>query len=291
MKKFVGVLTAILLCAVFLVGLLPQEREYRIAEGNRINFGHLLVDLLDAYENPSSESEKNIEFDLSTIKAVSSGDYEVAESIADHWSRVYLDPEYRLNIDQGGGATPELLTAGIPDSAMHAFVVLGYELKDGEMTDELKGRCEAAAAAARAFPNTILVCSGGATGANNPDRHTEAGMMKAYLVEHCGIEEERIFTDERAMTTAENAVNTFAILKDKNVRTLTVVTSDYHQRWGQVLYNAIAALYEQQYGVDFKIISNYCFQIEPENAMFRNDAKIAVQQLGSILGLPRQAMR
>ena len=291
MKKFLGVLTAILLCSVILVGLLPQEREYRIAKGNHINFGQLLTDLLDAYEKPSPESEKNIEFDLSTIRAVSSKDFEVAESIAEHWSRVYLDPDYRLNVDQGGRAAPELLTSGIPDSRTHAFVVLGYELRDGEMTDELKGRCDAAAAAAREFPNTILVCSGGATGANNPEHHTEAGMMKDYLVEHCGIAEERIFTDERAMTTAENAVNTFAILKAENVRTLTVVTSDYHQRWGQVLYNAMAALYKQQYGSDFSIISNCCFQVEPENEKYRNDAGIAVQQLGQILGIPSEAMR
>ena len=44
-----------------------------------------------------------------------------------------------------------------------------------------------AAIAARVFPDSILVCSGGATGDNNPERHTEAGLMKQYLAGTCGI--------------------------------------------------------------------------------------------------------
>jgi len=50
---------------------------------------------------------------------------------------------------------PEITDSGIPDTSSHAFIVLGYELKDGEMTDELKDRCKAAAAAAKMYPNTM----------------------------------------------------------------------------------------------------------------------------------------
>lgn len=50
---------------------------------------------------------------------------------------------------------PEITDSGIPDTSSHAFIVLGYELKDGEMTDELKGRCKAAAAAAKMYLNTM----------------------------------------------------------------------------------------------------------------------------------------
>ena len=107
-------------------------------------------------------------------------------------------------------------------SGKHAFVVLGFELADGEMTDELKARCEAAAAAAKAFPDSSLICSGGATGENNPEGHTEAGLMKDYLTEQCGIAADRILTDEYAMTTAENALNTFAILKAQGIGVFTV---------------------------------------------------------------------
>lgn len=58
------------------------------------------------------------------------------------------------------------------------------------MTEDLIGRCGAAAATARAFPDSVLVCSGGAAGGSNPEKHTEAGMMKAYLSEQCGLGED-----------------------------------------------------------------------------------------------------
>ena len=250
----------------------------------------LLADLLTAYEQPGSEDKAHIEADLSAVQAVSEGDYPVAKAIADHWRQVYLDPAYALCCHGEGDLAPELAEAGIPDERTHAFVVLGYELQDGEMTDELKGRCEAAAAAARSFPNTILVCSGGATGPNNPEKHTEAGLMKQYLVEVCGIEESRIFTDERAMTTAENAVNTFAIMKDQGVESMTIVTSSYHQRWGQALYNALAAIYEQQQGYHARLIGNYCFDTQPSVEAFLKDDWFAIYQLGEILGLPQAQM-
>ena len=290
MKRIVTLMAAIVLFTAILIGMQPRKTEYQIAEGNRINFGHLLSDLLDAYENNSSQAQDRLTFDLETIKAVSIRDYDVAKAIAEHWAGVYLDPEYHLNVYHDDDMEPEITDSGIPDTSSHAFIVLGYELKDGEMTDELKGRCKAAAAVAKMYPNTILVCSGGATGANNPEHHTEAGMMRKYLAEQCGINPGRIFTDERAMTTAENAVNTLAILKSRGVRTMTIVTSSYHQRWGQVLYNAMSAVYGKQYGYTPEIVSNYCFSIEPENEAFRNDARIAIRQLASILHIPRQAM-
>ena len=290
MKRLVTLLAAVVLCTAFLIGMQPRTKDYRIADGNRINFGHLLSDLLDAYENDSSQAQDRLTFDLETIKAVNSKDYHVARAISDHWTNVYLDPDYHLNLYYNDIEASEIANSGIPNTSSHAFVVLGYELKDGEMTDELKGRCEAAAAAAKMYPNSILVCSGGATGANNPEHHTEAGMMRDYLAEQCGISPDRIFTDERAMTTAENAVNTLAILKSRGVRTMTIVTSSYHQRWGQVLYNAMSAVYGQQYGYMPEIVSNYCFSTEPENEAFRNGARIAIMQLGSILHIPRQAM-
>ena len=289
-KKLVTLLVAIVLCTAFLIGMQTQSNGYKIADGNRINFGHLLLDLLEAYEKHSSQVQDRLLFDLETIKAVSTRDYNVAKAIADHWADVYLDTEYHLNMYHDDGKVTEMIDSGIPDTSSHAFVVLGYELKDGEMTEELKGRCKAAAAAAKMYPNSILVCSGGATGSNNPEHHTEAGMMRAYLADQCGIRSNRIFTDERAMTTAENAVNTLAILKNKGIRTMTIVTSSYHQRWGQVLYNAMSAVYGQQYGYMPEIISNYCFSIEPENEAFQNDARIAISQLASILHIPRQAM-
>ena len=245
-----------------------------------VTMADLLIDLVTAYEAPAGDDMEKIDADVAAL------DDPVAASIAGHWKQVYLDPGYQLLLY--GADDPAGLM--IPDPASHAFVILGYELKDGEMTEELKGRCDAGAAAARAFPDSIIVCSGGATGRNNPEKHTEAGLMKEYLVSQWGIDPARIHIDERAMNTAENAVNTFEILRGQGIGTMTLVTSSYHQRRAQVLYNALAARYRQTYGYQAEIIGNFCYDTEPSGGMPAADDRLAVMQLAGILELPREQM-
>ena len=280
-------LSALILALALLLCAPALAEDYHISEDNMTNFSNLLTGMMLAYEQPSEGDDAFFDMALEAIGSVSDTDLELATAILDHWRSVYLNPNYPLYLYQGEESAGTLAVPNIPDSPTHAFVVLGYELKDGEMTDELIGRCNAAAAAARAYPTTILVCSGGATGDNNPEMHTEAGMMRDYLRDVCGIDEARIYTDERAMTTLENAVNTFAILREQGVQTLTVVTSAYHQRWGQVLYNAMAALQRLGSGYSAELVGNYSFPIEaPEQ--FRQDDRFALRQLSSMLGLPRE---
>ena len=287
MKRMLAVLLAALL---LLSGTPALGGEYRASDANVQNLVKLLKDLVYAYERPLPEDGQTIDRDLEAIRGVNEADYEIAEAIAAHWRAVYLDGSYRLHVFRGDKRAAELLETGIPDSVTHAFVVLGYQLKDGKMRKELMGRCEAAAAAARAFPGTILVCSGGATGENNPKQYTEAGLMKAYLVQKCGIDASRIHIDERAMTTVENAENTFAILEERGVRTMTIVTSTYHQRWGQAVYNAVGAIYRREHGYSVDIVGNYCFDIEPSSDSYRHDDRIAARQLGTVLKIPKEAM-
>ena len=242
----------------------------------QINYGTLLLDMLEAYEE--GKDAARIDADVQAIGE------DMAYAIAEHWKNVYLNPDYQLLLY--GRDDPDQ----IPVSRAHAFIVLGYELENGEMTDELKGRCEAAACAAAAFPDSILVCSGGATGKNNPDRHTEAGLMKAYLSGPCGIPEDRILIDERAKTTVENAVNTLAILREKGIASMTLVTSYYHQKWAQVLYNALAEKKKKKYGYSADMIGNFCYDIVPSEELFLQDDRIAIRQLGGILGLTDEQM-
>ena len=89
------------------------------------------------------------------------------------------------------------------------------------------------------------------------------------------------------MTTAENAVNTMEILREKGVRSMTIVTSGYHQRWGQALYHLVAEIYRQEYGSGVEILGNYCFDIAPSNDAFSMDDRFAAQQMAGILRLPR----
>ena len=202
---------------------------------------------------------------------------EMAVFIAEKWNGIYFNPDYRLYID--GKDDP----AALPVSGKHAFVVLGFELENGEMQDELKARCDAAAAAARAFPGSLLVCSGGATGENNPDGHTEAGLMKEYLVQNCGIAPERICIDESAMTTLDNAVNTFTILKDQGIDTITIVTSSYHQRRANILYETLAEILRKSEGISITVAGNYSCEAQASEELEKFDARIAAMQLNEIL--------
>lgn len=262
-----------------------------VSAENAENFGALLCDLVAAYEEPSEEASRRIDADLETIAAVNGGDLDMARAIAEHWRKVYLDPDYELFMYHGEEKTDALRALGIPDDGTHAVVILGYELMNGGMQPELIGRCDAAAALARAYPKAIVVCTGGATGPNNPEGHTEAGLMKEYLTESCGLAASRIYTDESAMTTAENARNTFELLRANNVRSVTIVTSSYHQRWGQTLYNVMAELYRQRYGFEVEIVGNYCYETEPSSPLFSLDDRLAVMQIGRLLELPEDVMR
>ena len=279
-RMIVGLLTlALLMCGGMCLG-----EGYSAAAGNDGNLCALLEDLVTAYEEPSDQARLRIDADLSAIRAVSAADYAVASAIASNWADVYLD-DYPLFMHAGDERAIELETSNLPFSDAHAIVVLGYALKDGEMTGELMGRCDAAAALARSIPDAILVCSGGATGENNPFNHTEAGLMRDYLVERCGIEALRICVDERAMTTVDNAVNTFEILRDRNIRTMTIVTSSYHQRWGQVIYNAVGLIERLKTGQVVESVGNYCYETEPSSEVFRRDDRIAAKQLARVLNL------
>jgi len=237
-------------------------------EERKIDLSVLLSDLAGV-----QSAEAQVAADLEAL----AGD-EMAAFITGKYAEIWDNPDYRLYID--GKDDPSEL----PLSGKHAFVVLGFELENGEMREELKSRCDAAANAAKAFPDSILVCSGGATGENNPEAHTEAGLMKDYLVRNCGIEENRILTDESAMSTLENALNTFTILKEQGIETITVVTSSYHQRRANFLYETLAEIIRETEGVSISVAGNYsCEAQPPEYLKGSNDARIALTQVGEML--------
>ena len=77
----------------------------------------------------------------------------ITRSIAAYWSQFYLGNGklYCYGVDD---------PASLSISGAHAFVVLGYELKNGEMTEELKGRCDAAAMAAQAAEAGLVAEAG-----------------------------------------------------------------------------------------------------------------------------------
>ncbi len=277
--------------AVFAYFALRAERTPKvpICEDNAKNFGVFLSDLVRVYETPTEEDRRIIEADLEAIRAVREDEYDIARAVWDRWQAVYLDLDYRLFLYEKDDPA-ELAAYGVENSADQAIVILGYQLADGEMQPELVCRCDAAAELARAFPEAVLVCSGGATGKNNPQKHTEAGLMKAYLTEACGIDASRIYTDEKALTTVDNAIYTFEILEKHDMRNMTIVTSSYHQRRSQMLYSLLAELYRQQHGYSAALVGNYNCKMDG-SSIYALDDRLAVQGIAGILDLPKEVVR
>ncbi len=243
----------------------------RAEEEEEVSYAVLLADMAAAYEQPSTQTVSKLERDAAAM------DDPVASALAARWEQVYVDRSYRPLLF--GRDDPRQ----IPVTGKHAFVVLGYALENGAMADELKGRCDAAAAAARAFPDSLILCTGGATGENNPDKHTEADLMKEYLVEIHGLDSDRILTETEAMTTADNAANVMSMLRERQVNTLTVVTSDYHLPRAQVLYTAAAARCQAELGYPLEVVGDYAYQTPPNPDA---DYVIALFQLLDVLELP-----
>ncbi|MBR5258027.1 MAG: YdcF family protein [Clostridia bacterium] len=273
-------LLCVLLSAILLWGCACLSEESGTAATEGADYPALLTDLAAAWSAQKlygtegdmyKETLARIDADLEAL------DDPLASALADLWKRTYLDPGFRVFLH--GEDDPSLL----PITGKHAFVVLGFQLEDGEMADELKARCDAAAEAANAFPDSILVCSGGATGRNNPGDRTEAGLMKAYLTDVCGLDAGRIFIDEKAMTTLDNAVNTFGILKDRGIEQYTLVTSSYHQMRAAVLYGTMAAYARLYEGYTVEAAGNFSNLAEPSGQAASMDARLATFQLNGML--------
>ena len=117
------------------------------------------------------------------------------------WKTVNEDPEINENI----------LPDGLPETDELCMIVLGFQLNpDGSMKDELIERLTVAKASAEKYPNSLVVCTGGGTAAENPDA-TEAGEMAKWLIEN-GVDPQRVIVEDQSLTTAQNAIYTYRIL-------------------------------------------------------------------------------
>lgn len=149
--------------------------------------------------------------------------------ILDYWR--YVDSEMPINV--------QTLPDALPEDDSLCIVVLGFQLNpDGSLQPELVGRLETAMVCARRYPEASVLCTGGPTAWNAPEL-SEAGQMGAWLVEH-GLAPGRLLTEPDSRTTTENAVFSCALLQRERpqVRSVLLVSSDYHIPWGAVLFEA-----------------------------------------------------
>ena len=191
---------------------------------------------------------------------------ELDPALAEKWAAV-------MDIWQTPVEVNEVLPDDLPGDDSLCLVVLGFQLNpDGTMRDELIQRLTVALECSRQYPNAFIVCTGGGTAPNAPEA-TEAGRMAAWLIEN-GVDEARVFVENRSMTTAQNAIFTFQILAENapQVKQLAIISSDYHIFTGALLFGAQAVLTDS----DIRVTSNAAWKAPSGSlsAMFQAGALI-----------------
>lgn len=185
------------------------------------------------------EKKSKVEDMLSQIQAQDEERYNRDRELMDYWE--YIDDQMTLHEN----VAPD----GLPQTPDHAFVVLGYALNsDGSLRKEAKGRCDVAFETAMRYPNSVIYVTGGASASKNKTA-TEGGQMKDYLVNVKGLDESRIITETKAKNTIQNAKYTIEKLIENNVKTITVITSDYHIRRGSILFKGEAVVKAESLGI------------------------------------------
>lgn len=193
----------------------------------------IIEEMVVDYGSYGSEAEEHIRALLKELRAVDSDAAERWDGIMALWKSVNTE----LTVWEG------VLPDGLPETDELCIVALGFQLNpDGSMRDELIERLKVVKASAEKYPQAWIVCTGGGTAAENPGA-TEAGKMAQWLIEN-GVAAERVLVEDRSLTTAQNAVYTYELLRERcpQVKQLAIASSDYHIATGTLLFEAEAIL-------------------------------------------------
>ena len=137
----------------------------------------------------------------------------------------------------------DALPDGLPEDDTLCLVALGFQLNaDGTMREELVERLKVVLAAAEKYPQAIILCTGGPTAADAPEA-TEGDASAAWLIQN-GVDPARIVVENRSLTTAQNAIYGFGLLKagQPQVEQMAIISSDYHIATGVLLFGAESIL-------------------------------------------------
>lgn len=117
-------------------------------------------------------------------------------------------------------------TQPVPADSSMAIVILGFGLlDDGSMRPELVSRLSAGLLQANTVPGVPIVVTGG-----NPKRGiSEGAAMQKWLLDQ-GVPESRIVVEDKAPSTVGNAQNSTALLQQRGISKVVLVTSPNHIR-------------------------------------------------------------
>ena len=136
--------------------------------------------------------------------------------------------------DLGARVLERPLVVREPFQALDAIVVLGSPLGPGDsLTPVLAERATAAVALWRAGGAPIVVTSGGVT---HGARRAEADVL-AEAVRAAGVSE--VLVENRSLTTRENARFTWELLRERDARSVWLVTQPFHGRRATRLFRAV----------------------------------------------------
>jgi len=114
-------------------------------------------------------------------------------------------------------------------------VVLGCQVNENGPSLMLLRRLQSARDYMKENPNVKCIASGGQ---GDDEATSEAECMRKWLVEN-GIENDRIFTEDKSTSTRENLEFSKAIIEQKNLcKKITIITNEFHQyRAGRIAKN------------------------------------------------------
>ena len=243
----------------------PAPTLFNPPQGYTEESYNLVSDMVYAYADRQDDAAEIIRDDLEQLNALDPALGALWGKIMPLWSEV----------NRGLVIHASILPDGLPEDESLCIVVLGFQLHpDGSMAEELRGRCETALRCAEKYPKALIAVTGGGTAWQNPNA-TEAGVMAAWLTEH-GVDASRILVEDESRTTADNAVFTSALLRERHpeVKSLAIVTSDYHMPLGVLLFQEEALLAEYETGtLPFSVVSNAALdtggRISPDTPMMQ----------------------
>ena len=107
---------------------------------------------------------------------------------------------------------------------MITYVILGYKLnKNNKIHPILKKRLDLFIKKYKKGDKVIL--TGGNT---NNNTHTQAYIMSKYIRKCIDIKKKEILIENKSLDTIQNILFTFKILKKKNIRKFTIISSIWH---------------------------------------------------------------
>ena len=263
-KRIVALLLALIL-------LLPMGMPVRAA---KTDTDELIRDLINYFHHYRWDAQKDFELILAEMEKEDPALAETWKNILNFWIYLNRDMEVQSHV----------IPDGLPEDDSLCIVVMGYYLmSSGAIRDQLRDRLEVALASAEKYPNAYILVTGGGTASENK-KATEAGQMAKWLIKN-GISEDRIIIEDKAHSTIENATYGCKLLyRDyPQIKSLAVITSDYHI-WRSCLYmNTQSALDAYELGVEpMKVVANGTCPIDPGAS---KDLDTQVEGVGLMTGL------